>query len=233
MKLRITPYGYRECVILSTVALVLSGLIFGLAYCLYKESLLVLGVIPLLFFIFVFFFFRDPERRIPEEKEKIVAPADGKITEISEVFEEEYLKKKAIKIGIFLSIFDVHLNRAPLDGKIEYLNYKHGKFINALNHKSSELNESNSIGFCSGKRAQRRFLVKQIAGVIARRIVCDKILGDYARHGEVIGMIKFGSRTELFIPVDIDFKLLAKVGDKVKAGESVLGIIGGMESDAE
>ena len=94
MKLRITPYGYRECIILSTVALVLSGLIFGLAYCLYKESLLVLGVIPLFFFIFVLFFFRDPERRIPEEKEKIVAPADGKITEISEVFEEEYLKNE-------------------------------------------------------------------------------------------------------------------------------------------
>jgi phosphatidylserine decarboxylase len=170
---------------------------------------------------FTLFFFRDPRRNIPKEAETIVAPADGRITEIAQVREDSYLNASACKVGIFLSLFDVHLNRAPYSGKVEFVKYTPGKFLNAGNLESSKVNEANAVGIATKKC---KMLLRQIAGIIARRIVCELKEGDRVETGQKIGMIKFGSRTELYVPVDSGFELRVKLGQKVKAGETVIGV---------
>jgi len=163
-------------------------------------------------------FFRDPRRNIPEGN-SFVSPADGKVVEISTVFEDRYLKEKAVKIGIFLSVLNVHINRAPAGGVVEYIRYEPGKFLNALKKESVNMNESNWVGW---SREGNRVLVRQIAGTIARRIHCDVKEGEVIGRGRKIGMICYGSRTECYIPERM-FKPSIRVGDNVKAGESILG----------
>lgn len=163
-------------------------------------------------------FFRDPRRTPPEGKDP-VSPADGQIVDVSEVFENRYLNEEAVKIGIFLTLFIPHVNRAPLDGKVSYLQYKPGKFLNALKKNSVNLNESNWIGIdCSGTRV----LVRQIAGTIARRICCDIQLNQHVRRGEKVGIICYGSRMECYLPKRL-FRSNVRMGDRVKAGETVIG----------
>ncbi len=169
---------------------------------------------------FALFFFRDPQRAVPEGTELVVAPADGTVTEISEVEENKFLGCKARKVGIFLSLLNVHINRSPYRGTVEYLKYKPGKFLNAGNLESSVVNESNGIGIVTSRC---KMLVRQISGIIARRIVCGLKEGDNVETGEKFGMIKFGSRTELYVPVDAAFELQVELGQKVKAGETVIG----------
>ena len=163
-------------------------------------------------------FFRDPVRTIPVG-DYPVSPADGKVVEISPVEEPQFLKGKAVKIGIFLSIFNAHVNRAPEAGRIAYLQYKPGKFLNVLDKKSVNLNESNWIGI----EGARRVLVRQISGAIARRIFWDVRLEDQVRRGDKVGIICYGSRTECFLPAE-NFQVAVKLGDLVKAGETVLGV---------
>jgi phosphatidylserine decarboxylase len=170
---------------------------------------------------FTLFFFRDPRRTVPQGEQVVVAPADGKITEIAQVEEGNYVNAGSHKIGIFLSLFNVHLNRAPYPGKVEYLKYTPGKFLNAGNLESSKVNEANAIGIATEKC---RMLLRQISGVIARRIVCELKEGDSVETGQKFGMIKFGSRTELYVPTDSGFQLRVKMGQKVKAGETVIGV---------
>ncbi len=162
-------------------------------------------------------FFRDPCRR--PDGEGFLAPADGKITDISTVREGRYLQEDALKIGIFLSIFNAHVNRAPAAGTVGYLEYVRGKFLNAMSAESSEYNESNWVGFEEGGR---RVLVRQIAGLIARRIRCDVALGATLARGQKFGIICYGSRVELFIPARYA-RVSAQVGQTVKAGQTVLG----------
>lgn len=168
--------------------------------------------------LFHFFFFRDPEAVLPSE-DGPVSPAQGKVAEVSSFFEESYLKCEAVRIGIFLSIFDVHVTRSPLAGRVDYLRYVPGKFLNALKEESVKYNESNWIGIQNGSR---RVLVRQIAGVIARRICCDVREGSQVSRGGKLGIICYGSRVELIIP-KASWEPLVTVGQKVFSGRTLIG----------
>ncbi len=175
----------------------------------------------LLWFIFLglLYFFRDPDRTTPAGDEVIVSPADGKVIEISEVFEGRFLKGPSKRISVFMSLLDVHVNRAPLDGKVIYKDYVPGAKKVAFAPKTSEINERSYLGL-SGRIP---VLLVQIAGFIARRIVTYPQEGDFLRKGERFGIIKLGSRVDLYLPPDVI--LLVREGDKVKAGETVLGVV--------
>lgn len=172
--------------------------------------------------LFTLFFFRDPERKIAASENQIVAPADGKVISIDEVDEEEFVGRRCKRISIFLSIFDVHINRAPVGGRIGVVSYKPGKFAFANTTEASINNESNLIGI-NGNRM--RVTVRQIAGAVARRIVCYCRPEQSVKTGERIGMIRFGSRTELCIPPECD--ILVSVGQRVKGGITLVGVYNG------
>jgi phosphatidylserine decarboxylase len=181
-----------------------------------------LSVVIFLFALFTAYFFRDPERAVPYDDTALLAPADGTIIDIREVEEPLYLKGKVKRVSIFMSPLDVHINRAPLTGVIDFVHYHPGKFISAFKEKASLDNESILIGVKASKDAQK-IAVKLIAGLIARRIVFHKKVQDILRQGERIGMIRFGSRAELFCPLSTQIRVT--IGDKVTAGQSVIGII--------
>jgi len=167
-------------------------------------------------------FFRDPSRAVPADKNLLLAPADGKVTDIEIVNENDFIGGAALRIGIFLSIFDVHINRAPCDVRVERIAYKKGRYRNAMNPESGRVNESNDLGLVRTDSPKERLIVRQISGAIARRIVCQISQGQELAGGEKFGMIKLGSRTELYVPAREDAKCLVKIGDKVKAGLSPL-----------
>ena len=170
-------------------------------------------------FLFVTWFFRDPERRIPNEANVIVSPADGKITEI--VTENEPINGKLCKrVTIFLSVFNVHVNRVPIGGTIEDIRYNPGKFLAAFNPKASMDNEQNLILINNGRT---HIFVKQIAGLIARRIVCWPKKGDHYESGQRYGLIRFGSRVDILLPENT--KLSVACGDKVSGGKSIIGYL--------
>lgn len=183
--------------------------------------LLTLALFPLLSIIFAvlilftFYFFRDPQRTPPQGDHLAVSPADGVVTTIDELVEEEFLKTKVKRIGIFLSVFDVHINRAPIAGEITHSEHKPGGFFDARDPRSSILNQSRSW-VIQGPAAT--VMVKQITGAIARRICPWAVVGDKLLRGERFGMIRFGSRTELFFPIDSE--VLVKIGDRVVGGET-------------
>ena len=173
-------------------------------------------------FIWSLSFFRDPERQCPDDRNLLLAPADGTITDIAAVEEDDFIGGKALRIGIFLSIFSTHINRAPCNVKVEKITYKEGKCKNALNPESGRVNESNNLSLVRTDDPADKLIVRQISGAIARRIVCDTAEGRELAGGEKFGMIKFGSRTELYLPVSENAKCLVKIGDKVKAGLTAL-----------
>ena len=166
---------------------------------------------------FTLYFFRDPERVIPEEPDAIVSPADGKVVGIDSLENVPFLDGPATRISIFLSVFNVHINRAPIKGEVSYRHYNPGKFLPAFAPKASLENEQNSIGIDDGGY---RVLVRQIAGIIARRILCWRNPGDRVAKGERFGLIRFGSRTDLFLPPDAT--VCVQVGQSVQGGSSVL-----------
>jgi phosphatidylserine decarboxylase len=168
--------------------------------------------------LFVIWFFRDPERDIPGSDSAIVSPADGKVIIVEEVEEDRFLKSRAMKISIFMNVFNVHVNRAPATGKIIDIFYNPGKFFNASFDKASLLNEQNAL--LIEAENGKRYVANQIAGLIARRIVCRVKPGDNLVRGNRFGLIRFGSRLDVFLPVDVAVKV--KIGDKVSAGSSVL-----------
>ncbi len=170
--------------------------------------------------LFTAFFFRDPERTIPDEPGAIVSPADGRIIEISEVDETEFLQEKARKVSVFMSVADVHVNRAPISGTVKYFRYQKGRFLRAYLDEASIENEQTIIGVENGPQ---RLVFKQIAGLIARRVSCDVREGHRITRGERIGIIKFGSRVDIFFPID-EVDLRVQLKDKVKAGESIIGV---------
>ena len=178
-------------------------------------AVLIAGVAGLLFSAY---FFRDPERKIMAEPGQIVAPADGKVLSIDEVQEKDFMGGRCKRISIFLSILDVHINRAPVGGRIEIVRHTPGKFAFANTIDASLNNESNVI-VIGGEEI--KVLVKQIAGAVARRIVCYCKPAQFVHSGDRIGLIKFGSRTELYLPVDSE--ILVSVGQKVKGGVSLVG----------
>jgi phosphatidylserine decarboxylase len=162
-------------------------------------------------------FFRDPERRVPADANVVVAPADGSVTDIIEVDENEVLNAKTRRVGIFLSIFDVHTNRAPINGRIIYRQHRAGLCLDARRPDCSEKNESITWAF---ENPRATIVVRQITGAIARRIVAWAKIGDELKKGERFGMIRFGSRTELYLPLNA--KLLVKAGDHVLGGSTII-----------
>lgn len=172
--------------------------------------------------LLVVWFFRDPERKVPEGAGLIVSPADGVIASIDEREGDEFVEGPVVVVGIFLSIFNVHLNRMPVAGRVIGLKYTQGKFLNALRPASARENEQLAARIEANAAPYRRLIVRQIAGAIARRIVCWVKPGDELDRGERFGMIKFGSRTELVLPREKGLEIKVKIGQKVHAGASVL-----------
>jgi len=177
-----------------------------------------LGLYPAAFLVlmlavFVAFFFRNPKREIPADPKVIVSPADGRVVKVERV-------GKATKLSIFLSIFDVHVNRSPMAGRIEAMDYKRGKFRPAYNHAASVENERNIVMVAQG---DMKLVFTQIAGVIARRIVCWKKVGDTVAKGELIGLIRFGSRVDVLLPAGTEATV--EPGMRVRGGSSAIGII--------
>jgi len=170
----------------------------------------------------VVYFFRDPPRRVPQDAGLMVSPADGRIAEVTRIDADPFVGGPAVRIGIFLSIFNVHINRVPCPSRVLCLRYSPGKFLNALRPESALENESMWIGFEDAGPARRRFVVRQIAGQFARRIVCGLRPGETLERGDKFGMIKLGSRTELILPVGDGLQVLVDVGERVRAGSSVL-----------
>jgi len=179
-----------------------------------------LAVITAVLTVFVAFFFRNPPRTVPAEEGVLISPADGTILDVSEITEDRFIKDKAIKVSIFLSVFNVHLNRCPISGEIKYRSYRPGKFLPAYKGHASEINEKNYVGIENGGL---KVLVTQITGFIARRIVCWVNMGDRVERGDLFGLIKFGSCTEIIVPINVE--VLVKKGDKVVGGETVIGRI--------
>ena len=169
--------------------------------------------------LFIAYFFRNPRREIPSLQNIILSPADGRIVHVGECEEDRFLKEKALKVSIFMSLFDVHLNRSPVSGKVLQRNYLPGRFLVANVEKSSLLNEQNAVILETEDRF--RILLVQIAGFVARRIVCYAKTGDLLRKGEIFGLIRFGSRVDLYLPPEV--KPIIRVGQHVKGGESIIG----------
>jgi len=170
--------------------------------------------------LFVLFFFRDPERTVPEGRGVVVSPADGRVIVIKDIFEPTYLKQDVKQISIFLSVFNVHVNRSPAEGTVELVKYNPGKFHVASVDKASLDNEQTAMVVASG---QNRILVKQIAGLIARRIVCYAKAGETLERGERYGLIRFGSRVDIFIPKNADIKV--RLGDRIKGARDVIAVM--------
>jgi phosphatidylserine decarboxylase len=177
-----------------------------------------LTVISAVLLLFTISFFRDPQRVAPKDPKAIVAPADGTIVEVRTVHEPYFLNGEATMVAIFLSVFDVHVQRAPIDGEIKFVKYHKGKFLDARDMNASLENENRVIGLVAADGY--RVTVRQIAGIIARRIVGWADPGTKLARGERLGMIRFGSRVELFLPPGT--QVMAKVGDYAKGGETVL-----------
>jgi phosphatidylserine decarboxylase len=168
-------------------------------------------------------FFRDPERASPAEQHIMVSPADGTVSDITDIEHSDLLASPAVRVGIFLSVFNVHVNRAPCDGRVTRVIYKQGRFLNAMGHSAaSEQNESNTLVISDPQDNRPIAAVKQIVGLIARRIVCTSKEGDVVQRGQRIGMIKFGSRTELLIPRWLAPQITVKVGDKVAGALTII-----------
>ena len=167
--------------------------------------------------LWVAYFFRDPERTGERGQDLVVSPADGKLVMITEVDEPSFVNGRAVRLSIFMNVFNVHVNRYPVDGTVRHVHYNEGKFLNAAAEKSSLENEQMSVGIESGGR---RILVRQIAGLIARRIVTYSKVGDSVSQGERMGLIRFGSRVDVFIPPGSEIRV--RVGDLTTAGTTVL-----------
>lgn len=213
----ITKYG---------IGLVLTGggifVVFLVLSVLFRQPILIiLAVLTGIFAVFNLFFFRDPQRVIPMNPDAILSPADGKIIQITEVDENQFFKQKVTRVSIFLSVFNVHVNRIPISGTVEYFRYHRGKFLPAFNNKASLDNEQTAIGIVGS--GGRKVLFTQIAGIIARRIVCEVREGHRVKAGERMGMIRYGSRADVYLPGE-EVKLQVQVGDKVVGGETVIGV---------
>ncbi len=175
------------------------------------------GIIPVLLALFFLWFFRDPERPIPAEARAIVSPADGKVTDVSVI---QVGSDRQLRLSIFLNVFDVHVNRTPISGIIRDVRYQRGKFVNAMDTVSSEQNEQNIV---TVEGDGHRVIFKQIAGLLARRIVFTPKVGDHVQRGQRIGLIKFGSRCDVLM--DVSASPNVKIGDRVKGGSSVLAYL--------
>ena len=221
----LTSWGLREMLV-ATVACLLMSAAIGMGASLLEMPWLRLLFIPLgLVLLWVFWFFRDPSRTIPAEPGLVVSPADGVVTHLDFADEPDFIGGNAARCSIFLSVFNVHLNRAPYSGKVEFLKFRKGSFFDARLEESLTKNQNQDMGIAGDDpELPSKALVRQSTGAIARNIVCPVEPGRVLSRGERYGMIKFGSRTTLFLSPDMEIEWKVKVGDKVKAGETVLAV---------
>jgi phosphatidylserine decarboxylase len=217
---RFTRHGFREMLIGTLVLIVIAG---GLGWTWWPLALLVAPII-----IWLWAFFRDPERTIPVDQHVMVSPADGTVSDITQLEHHELLGgEPCVRVGIFLSVFNVHVNRSPCDAKVIDVRYKRGKFINAMKHgEASSDNESNTVVLAEPQSGRPIAVVKQIVGLIARRIICTVGPGDAIKRGQRIGMIKFGSRTELYIAKSLAPDVKVAIGQAVRGGADIIAVLG-------
>jgi len=217
----LTKYGTNNIIIMigAGIILIVIGLFINKLW-----LSLIFEILGILLILFTLWFFRDPDRKIPDyaikDKSIVLSPADGKVVEIVEEFESVYLKEKCIRISIFLSPLDVHVNRSPISGKIEYFKYNPGDYLVAYHPKSSLANEQTHIGIAN---EYGKVFFKQIVGILARRLVWDIKEGDSLTVGQRFGMMKFGSRMDVSVRTNSEIKV--KVGEKVVAGITQLAQI--------
>jgi phosphatidylserine decarboxylase len=207
----------REGLVFIAIAALIAAGTYALALNRRSWPLWLLAFLLTVIALWVAYFFRDPERTGERGDQIVIAPADGKVVLISGVDEPEFMGGRAKRISIFMNVFNVHVNRYPVSGTIRYLKYNAGKFLNAAAEKSSLENEQMSVGI---ETKRGRVLVRQIAGLIARRIVTYSKIGEAVNQGDRMGLIRFGSRVDVFVPVDA--KVLVKIGDMTIAGTTVI-----------
>ncbi|MBR2374343.1 MAG: phosphatidylserine decarboxylase family protein [Lentisphaeria bacterium] len=227
----LTHYGLREW----GGALAIAVILCGCAWWIYRQNwhvtAWIVAAAGIIFFLAIAFFFRNPVRKLPADPLALISPADGvvKDIEIVEDFNLAPFTGKAQRIGIFLSVFNVHINRAPGNMTVESVNYREGEYLDARHNEATKRNEAMTIaGTMTMGERKIPLAVRQISGAIARRIVCPVKPGRELVRGEIYGMIKFGSRTELYLPVD-GVEIKVKVGDKVNGGTSILAAVTELE----
>jgi len=209
-----TKYGYNTMGIVFIVVFVLIAISIFLDNNFIRVPLLILSAFLV---IFTLNFFRDPERTVPNKEKIVVSPADGRVLFVKDVLEDKFINGKAKLVAIFMSPLNVHVNRIPITGKVEYVKYIQGEYLAAFEDKASERNERNEIGITS---PAGKVFFTQIAGFVARRIVSDLKVGDSVSIGNRFGMIKFGSRVDIIVPEQWQVKV--KKDDNVTAGETIL-----------
>jgi phosphatidylserine decarboxylase len=225
----VSPYGRTTCAIqVGSLWLLGAALSGGLAFAPGLAYLSALGVIPFAAGLFVLSFYRDPERIGPEDPALLLSPADGVVTDIGEVDEPHYLGGKAMRVGIFLSPLNVHVNRVPVAGTVEKVHHIPGKCLPATGTRCIEENEATVLGLRT--KDGLRLGLRQVTGALARTIVCGVSEGATLARGERYGMIKLGSRTELLLPLDVEFECQVQIGQPVRGGKTVLGRIGARKS---
>jgi len=214
VRIPLAKYGIREVLLFGGISL--AGAVLSAFFLWYLVPVFLLTL------AFVLYFFRDPSRRTPDEPHVLVSPADGKVVEVAEVEEPDFLASFTHKIAIFMSPLDVHVNRSPCDGEVEALVHRPGRHLNASTADASSRNEANAMTLAHVE-GDRRILVRQVAGAVARRIVCTAAVGQHLARGDRYGMVKFGSRVEVNVPVASGFEVEVRLGQAVKAGETILG----------
>jgi len=207
----------REGLVFIAIAALVAAGTFALALNRRSWPLWLLAFVLTLLALWVAYFFRDPERSGPRGDQVVIAPADGKVVLIQDVDEPTFMSGRAKRISIFMNVFNVHVNRYPVSGTVRYVKYNPGKFLNAAVEKSSVENEQMSVGIETGRT---RILVRQIAGLIARRIVTYSKEGEQVEQAQRMGLIRFGSRVDVFLPLDAVVK--AQIGDMTVAGTTVI-----------
>jgi len=209
----------KEGLIFELPALILSLVLFVVSILSQNALSLAGALIFLILFVFFLLFFRDPERKAPEGENLILAPADGKVILIKPFDNLEFVGGGGTLVSVFMSLLDVHVNRVPISGVVKYFKYNPGKFFPAFKDKASLENEQTELSL---ENEHAKVVLKQIAGIVARRIVCKLQQGDLVKVGERFGMIKFGSRLDLFLPENVQIKV--KLNHKVRAGETIIGV---------
>jgi phosphatidylserine decarboxylase len=219
MRIPLTKYGWPQVAVYPAliVAAMLAVALAGTSHTPLRTVVVTEVVLGAVLF-WTLMFFRDPQRNAPPDKNLFIAPADGKVTDIEEMLQNDFIEGPALRIGIFLSIFNVHINRAPCGGRVERVAYRKGRYLNAMNPLSGKVNESNTLTLARTEEPRDRLVVRQVSGAIARRIVCEAKEGSELTQGQAFGMIKFGSRTELYVPASEQIECMVRVGDVVRAG---------------
>jgi phosphatidylserine decarboxylase len=212
---------HKEGLKVIPVAFILLAVLYAFLYWLIpiQAIQITLGIAGVIFFILIVRFFRDPEVITPEKEDVIYAPCDGKVVVIEKTLEDEYLKEERIQLSIFMSPLNVHVNRSPVKGIVDFFKYHPGKYLVAWHPKSSSLNERTSIGFETDRGI--KILMRQIAGAVARRIAFYPKVGEMVIQGSSVGFIRFGSRVDLFLPLDTQIDV--SIGDLTTAGTTIIG----------